>query len=62
MKQKEKTLSATKYRAYKRYCLIKYLVENNLINKDKKHHLLGLADPYEYRRYEEMGGCEFIFS
>jgi hypothetical protein len=50
-----------------RIALTKYLHHNNLINKDKKHHLLGLSSPLElaYQRkydwiYSNDSSCAFI--
>lgn len=51
----------TKYHGYMngRISLIKYMVENNIINESVPHHLLGCGLPQEFKAYK---GMDFIRS
>ena len=42
-----------------RKALITYMLEDNIINKDKPHHLLGCGLPQEFTYYQ---GMDFIYS
>lgn len=46
----------TEQQKLRRASLIKYLQENNIINVNKKHHLLGLSDPTEFDFYRKIDG------
>lgn len=46
----------TEQQKVRRSSLIKYLEENDILDKSKKHHLLGLADPTEFHEYMSIYG------
>lgn len=43
-----------------RAALINVLIERNLINRDKPHHLLGASNPFEFCLYIDQEGFDFI--
>lgn len=46
--------SKTEQQTYRRFFLIKYLIQNNYISNSHYYHLLGLANPGEFRLYATL--------
>lgn len=47
-KEIEKGKIKEEVQLYRRTFLLKYLVENNILDRNKKYHLLGLVNPFEF--------------
>lgn len=62
-KDLENCKSKTEQQLKRRFYLIKYLYDHNLIDHSKKHHLLGLANPMEFELYNTfLWNTEFLHS
>lgn len=62
LEELERNATETEVKMLRRYFLFKYMEENNLIDYTKKHHLLWLANPYEYKLYNNLKNPTFIYS